>query len=715
MSDQIDNQVESFEQLRTVIPSATGDRILLKSWLPGLRFGGGEFVATIGDGVDDNGFIAAGQGFYWTRVNQTLDVENFGAKPGDWQFDNTVAFQSAINAAKKNGGGEVLCMGNVYRFGFYSYSAKYTLPFDDGTAAPAIIAMGKDKDICPEPQETMNAVLEIPSRVQLRGSKQVNTILDFGWSRDVHGVGLDQRIGILFRPDGYPTTTRMTGFVRAVGVADLTIQNAFIGILSDGVIFDQSHFGDMIYRNCGIPVLLQGADSCFFGIQTMDNCMAAFIVGGMWLQRNNVQYGGQWVPPYTTMDIWSLGWCDYCVWKYITVGNGSNNKFGDKHFELDKFFDDYFYKSKNSVKTSEGGRLTNMDQYGADTDNPHEKYRGICHRAWINYSRYNRGNLSVIIENAKTYWTSRVPFQAPTKTGTDYYGQIHNAYIEQAGHINNSADNSDANDWYHAKVDPYNQDYDKLPYFVVEGSMGCSRGANINTRYALTARSGEVNNAKQINQIWVQDFDEVYKQQPKENDNCIRYTIVYDGNAKKGQIVERMWVDRLETQPLAWVHGEDMDQTHTFRYRVLVTTLQMRNGNTTEGQIATPCSIIHTAGRNKVFLKVTIPANAASLTGDLNWMWMPKYLEGQNYGSDQPILSVISANVMSTKTYPVTGGGGGTVSIPKEIKSATYRNGALFIHDSQNPTDANRMKISDFQPGSVLEIAAEVNGNWVMY
>ncbi|WP_268622798.1 hypothetical protein, partial [Escherichia coli] len=67
------------------------------------------------------------------------------------------------------------------------------------------------------------------------------------------------------------------------------------------------------------------------------------------------------------------------------------------------------------------------------------------------------------------------------------------------------------------------------------------------------------------------------------------------------------------------------------------------------------------------------------------------------------------------KTYPVTGGGGGTVSIPKEIKSATYRNGALFIHDSQNPTDANRMKISDFQPGSVLEIAVEVNGNWFMY
>ncbi|MFC3947297.1 hypothetical protein [Serratia entomophila] len=40
-------------------------------------------------------------------------MENFGAFPDDYSFDNTVAFQSAFNAAAKKGGGEVIAAGNL--------------------------------------------------------------------------------------------------------------------------------------------------------------------------------------------------------------------------------------------------------------------------------------------------------------------------------------------------------------------------------------------------------------------------------------------------------------------------------------------------------------------------------------------------------------------------------------------------------------------------
>ncbi|MFC3947296.1 hypothetical protein [Serratia entomophila] len=61
--DQV-GQVETFDRLRSIRPDRSGQRILLRSYLKDKNLGDGEFVGTIAAGVDDKGFIAAGDGFY---------------------------------------------------------------------------------------------------------------------------------------------------------------------------------------------------------------------------------------------------------------------------------------------------------------------------------------------------------------------------------------------------------------------------------------------------------------------------------------------------------------------------------------------------------------------------------------------------------------------------------------------------------------------------
>lgn len=70
-------QVESFNALRSVVPSYAGQRILLASHYEGWNalahapFGGGEFVARSGAAIDDGGYICVPTGqtaFYWQRI-----------------------------------------------------------------------------------------------------------------------------------------------------------------------------------------------------------------------------------------------------------------------------------------------------------------------------------------------------------------------------------------------------------------------------------------------------------------------------------------------------------------------------------------------------------------------------------------------------------------------------------------------------------------------
>ncbi|QQV92005.1 hypothetical protein MOC16_gp104 [Klebsiella phage vB_KpM_FBKp24] len=95
---------ESFEELRTIKPWYEGQRIKLKSYYVNGLTGGGEFVARLTGGVDDGGFIAAGEGYYWERAGDEISLNNYGVYYQDINANGKINFsnavQSAINRAK---------------------------------------------------------------------------------------------------------------------------------------------------------------------------------------------------------------------------------------------------------------------------------------------------------------------------------------------------------------------------------------------------------------------------------------------------------------------------------------------------------------------------------------------------------------------------------------------------------------------------------------
>lgn len=88
-------QVQSYDDLRKLQPSADGVRVSLKGWNAGQRYGGGEFIGRVGSKAPDDGGIVASSGanWYWQRVVEDpnrLDVTHFGAIP-DGKTDCAVA------------------------------------------------------------------------------------------------------------------------------------------------------------------------------------------------------------------------------------------------------------------------------------------------------------------------------------------------------------------------------------------------------------------------------------------------------------------------------------------------------------------------------------------------------------------------------------------------------------------------------------------------
>ncbi|QHJ84229.1 MAG: hypothetical protein [Caudoviricetes sp.] len=95
-------QASSFSDLRSITPESAGQKILLSSWNENTTpygqssFGGGEFIAVSGSGVDDGGFIAkVSDTWYWQRMKDPnlATIVDFGAIP-----DGTTDCHDAIVA-----------------------------------------------------------------------------------------------------------------------------------------------------------------------------------------------------------------------------------------------------------------------------------------------------------------------------------------------------------------------------------------------------------------------------------------------------------------------------------------------------------------------------------------------------------------------------------------------------------------------------------------
>lgn len=100
-------KVASFNDLRSIPPLIDGQKIILNEWEIGYNAGGGEFVGRMGDNIDDGGHIAAGDGFYWERVTDAVNLDHYGIKISSRVtstfYDCTDALQQATNRAIATG------------------------------------------------------------------------------------------------------------------------------------------------------------------------------------------------------------------------------------------------------------------------------------------------------------------------------------------------------------------------------------------------------------------------------------------------------------------------------------------------------------------------------------------------------------------------------------------------------------------------------------
>lgn len=665
-------------------------------------------------GPDGASFIGIGK----TKINQLLEihVKQFGAhettEPGYENFDSAPAFREAIAYAKNNRIGFVNAEGQ-YKL-LSAGPTTYTLPRDDGTVSPQFIKGGSDHNISPEPAVTMPVVLDIPSYVRLKGGHITNTSWDFGWNRSNSPIDTKQNIGIVFRVTGYPRKTRMVEYIRGVGVSNTTIAGAFIGIIADGVMFYHSEFSNVNYSECGIPLIAQGADSMKFGGTTsLENCLTGIVIGGMWLTRNNTWQGGVWVPPYVPgTDVYAMGWCDALKIENLTASYGKS-PFGQRHLAIDKFFDEYFYKSANSRRTADGGRMSNVDVKGEKTDYSGEPYRGISHRAFINFSRYGRGNCNIEIKDSKIWGTSRIPFYGANLVGDDYYGHIDNIYAENVGFLDPSKPWSDKNNFYKSGVDPYNSDRDDLLWVAAEGKFGVDKMTIQGTRWRETSQSVRPYNGRQKLVVYARKLADLLTGGASVSmAQSLRMVGVYT-DKKEWLDVERLAVDRYEVPPIAFERS-DTDPTHLFKHRIVPAKLGLYHGS--ERVLDVKASAVYTAGKAECYCEISIPSNAAKMTGDMNIRWIPIIERELNYGSSEIGIMVFKCSIISYQQCAVHGKDGeniGEALVPKMLAAADATEQILRLYsDHQKKT---QLSIADFAPGSTLSFKVEYNSTWKLW
>ncbi|CAI0960255.1 Uncharacterised protein [Serratia entomophila] len=652
-----------------------------------------------------------------TTVNNilTVDVRQFGAKTisEDPDFDSAPAFRAAIGYVHANGGGVVNLGEGEYRL-LSAGETKFTTPHDDATAAPG---MTGDTKIDEDPvKENLSVILDISSNVQLRAKGNYNTTISGPWSRHTSPIDKNQAVGIVFRT---PNNSRMTEYIDNVGLHNIHIANFFIGVIADGILFRESSFSNVRFNGCAMPFLALGADNItFHGTTSVENCYSGIVIGGWWTQRNNTTAGGVWVPPYVAgTDVYSLGWADFVTFDKI-IASYSGQPFGDKHLEVDNFFNTYFFKESYSKKYSAGGRLTNgTNGSSASSDLTANKFRGIAHRALVNFSRYGRGNCNFLIKSAKTWGCSRVPFMGPVMQGGDYYGEIRDVYSENTGFLDPSQPWSDANNFYKSGRDPYNKDRADLPWGVSEGVFGVGRVTYQGTKNRNPSEIALISNGR----TWLQlvpknNADISISNGGIQTANAIRKISSYDSTGTYVEI-ESLAIGRFESQPTTWDRS-DLDITHLFRRRVFenlsdVVLRHTQNGITTKvANFVT--SIVYEGGRVKVYMRVKIPSNAATLSGDMNVAYIPVPNDTANFGTDFIELTVLQADIVGIRTNTVYQIGSnnivGETRQPKQFLAVAGATSLMRLYEDYQRS--RPLAISDFKPESYLEFSLEYNGFW---
>ena len=358
---------------------------------------------------------------YTNKLVSFETPEKYGASSFfNSEIDDTPFVQAAIDAAEAPGGSGVVLLSRQYKL--ISAPQTFTTPGDNGTVYPGWLSSG-DANITAQTRYTQQFHLKIHSKTRLVG---LNKSCGFTGTWDYISGPIDiGQPGMLLVTTNNPYYGTLNN-----QVSELTCTNFFTGIIAEGIIF-QSEYKNLKFKYTGFPLIAHGCENS--RIHTIDcgDCWTGIIVGGWWTTRNRIAGNdgtGTYVQPYDGTGGALLGWCDgldvYDISYSVAV-----RPWGDRHVNIDTYFNKYFYNRAYSALTSSGGRASNNTNSSDPAVYP--DFHGVTSRALTVLSRNGRNNSNTNVRKLRTNGTHRPPLyinRSNLCTVTD-------AHVERSGWV----------------------------------------------------------------------------------------------------------------------------------------------------------------------------------------------------------------------------------------------------------------------------------------
>ena len=391
-----------------------------------------------------------------TRVN----VLRFGADPTG-RSDSSAAARKARDFAVARGINEIYFPAG-WDYVCADYIEDIYLPGDDGTVNPAWVGVNGDVNIAPELQYKAKTFCRLPRGMRITGDGKHATRIRGNWNNASSTI--PTTIGDVPASAGYGffwSNNNNKSAANGHGIVGVTLAQYFVARGGDGIMVESLE-DDLIIEDCHFSGIFQGAERCRSEWLEEKRVYAPTIVGGHWLQRNNTQTVSQ-LPPYPATDAWTLGWCD--AWTYGTHHHTQyQGVWGSRHVDGDKFFDNMYFKSRNTLTYANGGRLSNNSNNPASIP----KWEGVVGRARVLLSRYGRQINSNGTDFFKSMGEHRTPYYCATPGGNNV---IHDCFLEAIGLVDNRMAAGGGNYFGIAVPDPLNPGQSGIGYMVGVGGI----------------------------------------------------------------------------------------------------------------------------------------------------------------------------------------------------------------------------------------------------
>lgn len=392
-----------------------------------------------------------------TRVN----VLSFGADPTGLR-DSSKAVRAARDYAVSKGILELYFPAGTYTCA--DYIEDVYLPADDGTVYPSWVGVNGDVNIAAETQYKAKTFCRLPRGMRVTGDGKHATRIRGNW--DNASSTIPTTIADVPASAGYGffwTNADNKSAANGHSILGVTLAQYYVARGGDGIMVE-SFEDDLNIEDCAFSGIFQGAERCHSAWLEEKRVYAPTVVGGHWLQRNNTQTISM-LPPYPATDAWTLGWCD--AWTYATHHHTQyQGAWGSRHEAIDIFFDNMYYKSRNTPTYANGGRLSNNSNNPASI--PPWIGAGVAGRARVLLSRYGRQINSNGVNFFKAMGEHRTPYYCATSGGNNV---VHDCFLEAIGLVDNRLAAGGGNYFGITIPDPLNPTQTGIGYMVGVGGI----------------------------------------------------------------------------------------------------------------------------------------------------------------------------------------------------------------------------------------------------